>query len=88
MACGKPIIACDLESGVPCVCRDGVNGLIVPPEDPMALAGAMNSLVNSVTLRATLSNNGLFLAKTDFSKDGMIQHYRALFAKCLSDGKI
>lgn len=71
MACGKPIIACDLESGVPCVCRDGVNGLIVPPEDTMALASAMNSLVDSSVLRATLSHNGVQLAKKEFDKDVM-----------------
>jgi rhamnosyl/mannosyltransferase len=79
MACGKPLIACDLRSGVPCVCRHGVNGLIVPPADPLALAIAMRSLLDSAELRGKLGAEGRRLAQVEFSAPVMVERYRSLF---------
>src|SRR5439155_24698080 len=40
MACGLPVVTTGI-SGIPELVADGINGLIVPPEDPAALAEAM-----------------------------------------------
>jgi glycosyltransferase involved in cell wall biosynthesis len=44
MAAGLPVIGTDVE-GVPEVVRDGLEGLIVPPGDPYALAAAIEQFV-------------------------------------------
>jgi glycosyltransferase involved in cell wall biosynthesis len=83
MACGKPVIACDLKSGVPYVCRHGENGLIVPPADAKALAAAMNLLLQSVELRTKLGAAGRRRAQTEFAVGTMIRRHLDLFAQLL-----
>jgi glycosyltransferase involved in cell wall biosynthesis len=55
MACGLPIVASDIPS-MRNILRDASNsgGLIVPPEDPRALAEALQRLVNTPDLRRDL----------------------------------
>lgn len=45
MACGVPVVA-TTAGAIPEVVEHGVTGLLVPPDDPEALAGAMNSLLS------------------------------------------
>lgn len=40
LACGTPVITCPV-GDVPSIVEDGVNGLLVPPHDPRALANAI-----------------------------------------------
>lgn len=54
-ACGLPVIASDT-GGLPEVVRDGSSGLIVPPEDPVALADAMERLYRDPELRARMGS--------------------------------
>ena len=44
MACGTAVVASRV-GGIPEVVSDGETGLLVPPDDPAALAGALNALV-------------------------------------------
>ncbi len=41
---GKPMISCDIGTGTSYVNRDGVTGIVVPPDDPEKLAEAMLAL--------------------------------------------
>jgi glycosyltransferase involved in cell wall biosynthesis len=54
LAVGCPVIATAV-GGVPEVVRDGENGLLVPPNDPSALAAAISRLYTEDGLRARLS---------------------------------
>ena len=54
LAVGTPAIATNV-GGVPEIVTDGENGLLVPPGDPAALAGAIRRLLSDDELRARLS---------------------------------
>jgi glycosyltransferase involved in cell wall biosynthesis len=53
MATGRPVVSCAV-SGIPELVRDGETGLIVPPDDPGALADALARLAADASLRARL----------------------------------
>lgn len=57
MACGVPIAA-TTAGGIPEVVEDGVSGLLVPPRDPEALAGALLRLLEDAPLRERLARAG------------------------------
>lgn len=56
MAMGKSVVATNA-GGVPEIVRDGHNGILVPPRDEHALAGALLRLLNDSSLRQRLSRN-------------------------------
>jgi glycosyltransferase involved in cell wall biosynthesis len=55
MATGRPVVSCGI-SGIPELVRDGETGLIVPPDDPPALAGALARLATETGLGARLGS--------------------------------
>lgn len=54
LACGVPVVAARA-GGLPEIVHDGVNGLVVPPEDPDALADALASLAEDPGRRSALA---------------------------------
>jgi glycosyltransferase involved in cell wall biosynthesis len=62
MAAGLPIVASDV-AGVPSLIADGVNGLLVPPGDPAAIADALDRLLRDGALRRQVVENGFTLAR-------------------------
>lgn len=56
MSLGKPIIATAV-GGVPEMVRDGIDGLVVPPEDSAALAAAIERLAADPALRQRLGRS-------------------------------
>ena len=55
MATRRPVIATAV-GGIPEVIEHGVNGWLIPPEDPLVLAEAIGLLLRSPDLRERLSN--------------------------------
>jgi glycosyltransferase involved in cell wall biosynthesis len=51
----RPVVA-SATGGIPDLVEDGVNGLLVPPGDAVALADALESVLASRTLAATLAD--------------------------------
>jgi rhamnosyl/mannosyltransferase len=58
MACGKPVVCCDLGNAVSWVNQHGVTGLVVPPADSAALAAAISQLRSDAGLRQRLGEQG------------------------------
>lgn len=81
MAAGKPAIATRV-GGVPEIVADEQTGLLVPPDDPAAMAGAMNRIGNDLELRFRLGRGGLNRVKT-FTWDAIAEQYRLVYAAAL-----
>jgi glycosyltransferase involved in cell wall biosynthesis len=64
-AIGRPIVATRVQ-GCTDVCRENVNGLLVPPRDPRALASAVNKLLADGALRRRFALAGRKLAEEQF----------------------
>ncbi|MET0396208.1 MAG: glycosyltransferase [Longimicrobiaceae bacterium] len=80
MACGRPVVNTQLDSGVPFVSRDGESGLTVPPADPAALAAAVNRLLDDDALRETLGRAARARVEREFSQEAMVRRFLALYA--------
>jgi GalNAc-alpha-(1->4)-GalNAc-alpha-(1->3)-diNAcBac-PP-undecaprenol alpha-1,4-N-acetyl-D-galactosaminyltransferase len=91
LMCGLPVIATDCPSspsggnareggGIRELVRDGVNGLLVPPEDSNALAEALATCMSDPHLRSRLSrNSGESVAH--FSLPRILDKWEELFRK-------
>ncbi len=84
MASGLPIICTELGTGTSYVNQDGVTGLVVPPNDPDALAAAIRTLVANPKLRRTLGQAGLLRASDQFSTAAMLQNMLAFYQEALA----
>lgn len=57
MAARTPVVATRV-GGIPCIVRDGVNGVLVPPGDPIALAGSIERVLADPALGRALVASG------------------------------
>lgn len=79
MACGKPVVNTQLASGVPFVSVDGMTGITVAPRDPLALAGAINRLMEDPKRRALYGQAGLRRVQQEFNLEKMVNSTMALY---------
>lgn len=73
MACGKPVVNTQLDSGVPFVSPHEVSGLTVPPADPVALGVAINELLDNPSRRAKLGMGARNRVTQSFTVEKMVQ---------------
>jgi len=78
MACGLPVVTTAV-SGIPELVVDGVNGLLVPPEDPAALAEAMVRLHRDPDLARRLGGAAEAAVRQRFDGERLAAHLALLF---------
>ena len=77
MILGKAVIASRC-GGIPEMIRDGKTGLLVEPDDPVALSGALNQLISSPDTRRRLGQAAQRFAVAHFDSDSCMQEYYEL----------
>jgi glycosyltransferase involved in cell wall biosynthesis len=75
-----PVIA-GASKGPAALVNDGEDGLLVPLENPDALAAATRSLLDGVDLRARLVAGGRERLAHEFSPGAVVEQWRELFAR-------
>jgi glycosyltransferase involved in cell wall biosynthesis len=86
MAMGIAVVA-TRTGGVPEVVEDGVTGLLVPPRDPGALAGAIVRMIKDATLRQRMGRAGRERVVARFSARAMVDETETLYYQILKDEK-
>ena len=74
----RPVIASD-SGGIPDIVVDGRSGLLVPPGDEGALAGAIARLMDDPALAARLAEDGRTLVAERFSWDTIITELTGIY---------
>jgi glycosyltransferase involved in cell wall biosynthesis len=83
-ACGRPLTATDVP-GCREIAREGVNALLVPPDDAEALANAIATLMTDRDLRARFGKASRQIAVDEFSSIRIGDQITALYSRLLDD---
>lgn len=81
----RPLISCEIGTGTSFVNLHQHTGLVVPPVDAAALAGAMRTLASDVALRARYGTNARQRYEALFSGPQLGQAYSALYRGVLDE---
>ena len=79
MASGLPVVSTDV-NGVPEMISDGVSGRIVPQRSPSCLAGALDTLLSSPTLRTSMAGRARDVVASRFRLDASVTELATRFA--------
>lgn len=82
---GKPLICCDIETGTTWINRDNETGLVVPPQNPSALAAAMNKLASDEALCTRLGQGALARWQQCFTPGVAGAAYLQLYREMLAE---
>lgn len=86
MACGRPVITSNLGS-LPELVQDGENGLLVPPGDAHALAGAIRKVTEDRELAARMGLNSLERVKRHHTWEHHMETLMDLFQQTIGEHK-
>jgi glycosyltransferase involved in cell wall biosynthesis len=83
MAAGLPVVCTELGTGTSFVNLHGETGLVVPPNDAPALAGAIRQLLADPALRARMGRAGRDRVRALFTTEAMMRGVDALYDEAL-----
>jgi glycosyltransferase involved in cell wall biosynthesis len=84
MACGLPVVCTELGTGTSFVNQDGETGLVVPPDNPSALAAALDRLLADPTLRQRMGEAARRRVREHFSTAAMMLGIEAAYTEALA----
>jgi len=84
MACGTAVVA-SRTGGIPEVVADGETGLLVEPDDPAALAAALNVLLRDPDRARAMGQAGRARAEAEFSWTAVAAQTADLYAKVMQN---
>lgn len=76
---GKPMISCEIGTGTSFVNLNQKTGLVVPPENAEALAGAMNHMITNPDHKDELGRNARYRYVDKFMSETMCAEYVELY---------
>jgi len=79
LACGLPVVSLDIPFGPREIIRDGVDGLLVPPDDEEALVAALSRLMSDDAQRARLAARAVEVRER-FHPERIMAQWDALLA--------
>jgi glycosyltransferase involved in cell wall biosynthesis len=82
-SCGTPLVACRSQ-GPGALIADGDDGLLVPVDDPPAMAAAIARLLGDEDLRARLIAHGSAKAKNEYSEAVVAARYVQVFRQVMA----
>jgi glycosyltransferase involved in cell wall biosynthesis len=83
MASGLPLISTELGTGTSWVNQHEITGLVVPPEDPVALAAAIDRLARNDDERQGFGQAALRRAVSEFGLEQMLDRTEAVYREVL-----
>jgi rhamnosyl/mannosyltransferase len=83
MACGLPVVSCNIKTGVPFVNQNGETGIVVPPASPPKLADAINKLLENESWRKQLGENARNRVFAEFDLSVMIDKVKRIYKEAL-----
>ena len=86
MACGRAVVATNV-GGLGEAMVNEETGLVIPPEDPVALASAIDRLLADHDLRARCEAGGPKRVRERYLADTMVDSYAALYEELLAEPK-
>ena len=83
MAAGTPLVSTELGTGTSWVNQDGVTGIVVPPRDSNALAGAIRRLLEDESLRREMGARAQARARAEFNLPVLVKRVEQVYEEVL-----
>jgi glycosyltransferase involved in cell wall biosynthesis len=80
--CGRPVIGTD-SGGIPDIIQDGVSGLLVPVNQPEALADAIGKILDDPELASRLALRGAEFSRERFDSEKLAGDYYSILSQAL-----
>ena len=84
MRAGKPVVSCDVNTGVAWVNQNEITGLVVPPKNPRALADALARLLKDDALRHKFGDAGRLRVEREFTLEKMVDGVMRVYERALT----